>query len=430
MATQTVQLGSVPGLTSEAKLYALGSTTASYTASSVTETPVLSGLYNIVFSEATPIDGDFRIIVTSSSTGISTYKCSFTGTDGEVLQAVEFTEDSSSSGGSGSNTVVTNVAVSGNPKAGVSVWVTTDLAGTNVVAGSLSTDSFGNVTFYLDAGTFYVWARLAGINFSTNPTSVVVPTSATVEIIGTPATSSTGYCTVAQVRNYKVSGNYISTLNNYSDEEIQAEIDLADSFIDIITNTWFNQRNKTVYYDGNGLLRQFLFPEIPAPVVEITSVEDIADDRSVIGTWVEGTDFLVHEHYLERIVGANGSPRLTGNMYGSVWPKGQKNVKVVGIFGQATGEVPPPISRASLLMTLERLVPGSTNMAPTDVAQAVWSDFTVTFRAATPENRIGMSTGFDAIDRLIQPYVNHVDMFMVVPDKRQLYDESIFRSYD
>jgi len=58
-------------------------------------------------------------------------------------------------------------SVSGEPIADVDVWVTTDLAGTNVVASG-KTDQNGLVTFDLDAGTAYFWRQKSGVNF-TNP---------------------------------------------------------------------------------------------------------------------------------------------------------------------------------------------------------------------------------------------------------------------
>lgn len=60
-----------------------------------------------------------------------------------------------------------------NPIDGVEVWVTTDSAGTNVVAGTLSTDASGIVTFMLDAGSYYVWRQKSGYNF-TNPVAITV----------------------------------------------------------------------------------------------------------------------------------------------------------------------------------------------------------------------------------------------------------------
>ena len=50
---------------------------------------------------------------------------------------------------------------------GASVWVTTDSAGTDVIASG-TTDDAGQVTFYLDAGVRYIWRSRAGYNF-TNP---------------------------------------------------------------------------------------------------------------------------------------------------------------------------------------------------------------------------------------------------------------------
>lgn len=62
--------------------------------------------------------------------------------------------------------------VSGQPIADVDVWVTTDEPGVNVVASG-RTDDFGNVTFYLDAGTYYFWSQKAGFNFDNPDTEVV-----------------------------------------------------------------------------------------------------------------------------------------------------------------------------------------------------------------------------------------------------------------
>ena len=56
--------------------------------------------------------------------------------------------------------------------ADVDVWVTTDEAGANVVV-SATTDAFGIVEFYLDAGTYYVFREKAGYNFN-NPSTITV----------------------------------------------------------------------------------------------------------------------------------------------------------------------------------------------------------------------------------------------------------------
>ena len=60
----------------------------------------------------------------------------------------------------------------GSPIADASVWVTTDAAGDNVVASG-TTDVNGQVVFYLDAATYYVWRQKSRWNF-TNPDTEVV----------------------------------------------------------------------------------------------------------------------------------------------------------------------------------------------------------------------------------------------------------------
>jgi len=53
------------------------------------------------------------------------------------------------------------------------VWISTDAAGVNVVAGTLQSDDAGQVVFMLDAGlTYYCWRQKAGINFD-NPASFI-----------------------------------------------------------------------------------------------------------------------------------------------------------------------------------------------------------------------------------------------------------------
>jgi len=55
---------------------------------------------------------------------------------------------------------------------GASVWVSSDSAGSNVIASG-ATNNLGIVTFYLDAGDYFIWRALAGYNFD-NPDSETV----------------------------------------------------------------------------------------------------------------------------------------------------------------------------------------------------------------------------------------------------------------
>lgn len=63
-------------------------------------------------------------------------------------------------------------SVDATPIPDADVWVTTDVGGTVVVASG-RTDQNGQVTFYLDAGTVYVWRQKSGWDFVNPDTEVI-----------------------------------------------------------------------------------------------------------------------------------------------------------------------------------------------------------------------------------------------------------------
>lgn len=104
------------------------------------------------------------------------------GSDGGVSQftanALELAPSGGGGGGTagaGSQTVdITIKDTSGNPIDGVSVWITTDSAGTNVIAGTHVSNNMGIVpSFFLNPGVYYRWAKLGGRNFQ-NPQQFTV----------------------------------------------------------------------------------------------------------------------------------------------------------------------------------------------------------------------------------------------------------------
>jgi len=84
-----------------------------------------------------------------------------------VVDAIKLKTDTL--GGAGAVTWTYTIMDSGTglPISDVDVWITSDLAGTNVIASG-KTDASGVATFYLDAGTIYVWRQKSKYNF-TNP---------------------------------------------------------------------------------------------------------------------------------------------------------------------------------------------------------------------------------------------------------------------
>ena len=73
--------------------------------------------------------------------------------------------------------VITTVDDDNNPVDGVAVWISTDEAGTDVIAGTLYSAGNGRAKFMLDTDMVYwVWRELSGFNFSPNPEMITLGT--------------------------------------------------------------------------------------------------------------------------------------------------------------------------------------------------------------------------------------------------------------
>ena len=89
------------------------------------------------------------------------------GTAGSTAEALDSASAGAAGAGGISFTYTLTSSVDASPIPDADVWVTSDAQG-NTVLASGQTDSNGQVTFQLDAGTVYVWRQKAGWNF-TNP---------------------------------------------------------------------------------------------------------------------------------------------------------------------------------------------------------------------------------------------------------------------
>lgn len=101
-----------------------------------------------------------------------------TGTAGKIIGDRLDAKVSAMSGGSGAGagaiefeyTLLDEATAA--PIADADVWVTTDTAGSFVIAAG-RTNQYGRVTFYLDSGTVYLWRQKSGWTFE-NPDEAVV----------------------------------------------------------------------------------------------------------------------------------------------------------------------------------------------------------------------------------------------------------------
>jgi len=91
MATQYVMTPAVPNRSLSAKLYS-DAMVEQASASSITESIANSGIYEVVFTEASALAGDFRIVITDILTGygVASYEAYFIGADGERINASEY----------------------------------------------------------------------------------------------------------------------------------------------------------------------------------------------------------------------------------------------------------------------------------------------------------------------------------------------------
>lgn len=216
------------------------------------------------------------------------------------------------------------------------------------------------------------------------------------------------YCTVSEVKAFKINGQVVD-LTAFTDPEIDAEIDLAEAIVERITNDIFFSDPDIKRFDGKGLTRLFFYPETSFRLISVNSITRVAfDGVTVRDTLIEDTDFKRYEFFL--VLDA-----------GETWPIGRKNIVIDGTWGQST--VPPEIKRAVCLLALERLLTGITQLTSDVVKRAEWDDFSIEFgsgdRAFT-----GHTTGFFEIDRLLDSFVNYIDMFYAVPDDKGTFGPS------
>jgi hypothetical protein len=159
-----------------------GIATASVVATDVSDTKRVSDLQDVAAGAAMTLaddaitagkfDESTAYPIKSADTGAT--QIARVGADADTLETLSDQIDHVQTLGSGAITFTYTLtsSVGGTPIGQADVWVTTASDGTGIVASG-TTNDLGVVTFYLDAGTYYVWRAKSGWNF-TNPDTEVV----------------------------------------------------------------------------------------------------------------------------------------------------------------------------------------------------------------------------------------------------------------
>ncbi len=146
------------------------------------------------------------------------------------------------------------------------------------------------------------------------------------------------YATLAQARlagiTTAVYGNDLA-----SDERLQALLNDASEYIDRYTGWWFEPRTKTLTFDGDGCECLWL----PAPIVSLTSVSISGTTLDLASVLQYGTAASGQELRAARLARVGSSIGLYPVSVSTTWPRGRRNITVVGSFGyvKEDGTSPP-----------------------------------------------------------------------------------------
>lgn len=144
----------------------------------VTSVPSVSAIVNGVLDEqqinhlaagsiGSYIDGKTSTAISNTAKLPASYTVGSTTSAPVFTAAVLINAPTGGGGGGGSGADICTMTITqtgtGTPIANANVWITSDAAGTTIVAGSLPTKTDGTVVFLLDAGvTYYLWMQKDG----------------------------------------------------------------------------------------------------------------------------------------------------------------------------------------------------------------------------------------------------------------------------
>lgn len=168
------------------------------------------------------------------------------------------------------------------------------------------------------------------------------------------------YCSIKDMRDEGV------TASIADDSRVAYAIGLANAYIERVTGRWFSPQFRSFTLDGT----RSRFLPMPMPIIGIESVTVAYDGNfSAVDPWDPAAYRAYARHVSEGIW--NGDDRQSPKIEiadstvidslgydGYVWPRGNRNIQVKGVFGYTdydgsfTGHTPELIRRAAILLAL------------------------------------------------------------------------------
>lgn len=183
----------------------------------------------------------------------------------------------------------------------------------------------------------------------------------------------------------------------------QAEILRSSKLIDLVTGQHFGRSLLTLLLDGSGTGTLLLTQAISWRCISISSIkyrEEFTDAFASIAA------ISASYYTLSR------SKRAVLRTDDDIWEKGIKNYQFIGYFGRR--HVPKPIEWACVLLTRERITPGSAAAYDQYTSESFGDGYSYTRGARTQQTpSLTRSTGVPQVDLILSAYVSSIPSLTV-----------------
>jgi len=192
-----------------------------------------------------------------------------------------------------------------------------------------------------------------------------------------------------------------------SDAQLTAAIARATAIIDSFTRNRFELTARTLLLSGDGTEYLSALSLTTWPLSSITSIYYRAYhdyDFDTQGSLVAAADYVIHpsRRAIHRIFGSDSA--RGEDKY--LWDIGVENYRVRAVFGYTA--TPPAVKKAAVLLVQEEITAGTIAKFSEFESESYSDGYSYTRgrgSRSTPVASPGETTGFDAVDQLLRPFV-------------------------